>query len=150
MYRQGQNKLPSKSPLDCDLCKELEYYPDVKCCFNCSKNTSICEVWHSCGRDCPEWEGEVKVDGIPTELKDTVDMMLDANYKERFKAEYYQIKIRCEKLKEMMQTWNEGELEFVPRSPKQIFDIQLASMTNYLISLELRAQYEGIVLNKGE
>ena len=31
---------------------------------------------------------------IMMELKDTVDLMLSTDYKERFKAEYYQLKIR--------------------------------------------------------
>ena len=33
------------------------------------------------------------------ELKDTIEMMNSDDYKERFKAEYYQTKIRYEKLK---------------------------------------------------
>ena len=33
------------------------------------------------------------------ELKDTVEMMNSADYKERFKAEYHQTKTRYEKLK---------------------------------------------------
>lgn len=36
------------------------------------------------------------------ELKETDWMMCSANYKERFKAEYYQIVIRYTKLKKML------------------------------------------------
>ena len=32
------------------------------------------------------------------ELKDTIDLMISSDYKDRFKAEYYQVKIRVEKL----------------------------------------------------
>ena len=35
------------------------------------------------------------------ELTDTIEMMKSADYKERFKAEYYQLKIRLEALCEM-------------------------------------------------
>lgn len=35
------------------------------------------------------------------ELKDTIEMMQSADYKERFKAEYYQTKIRYDKLHKM-------------------------------------------------
>ena len=35
------------------------------------------------------------------ELKDTIKLMESENYKERFKAEYYQTKIRYEKLKKL-------------------------------------------------
>ena len=36
------------------------------------------------------------------ELKDTVEMMNSSDSKERFKAEYYQTKIRYEKLHSML------------------------------------------------
>lgn len=32
------------------------------------------------------------------ELKDTIELMNSSDYKERFKAEYYQLKVRYEKL----------------------------------------------------
>lgn len=32
------------------------------------------------------------------ELKDTIELMQSEDYKERFKAEYYQVKIHLEKL----------------------------------------------------
>ena len=43
------------------------------------------------------------------ELKDTATLMVSSDYKERFKAEYYQLKIRLEKLKCMLQKWDNGE-----------------------------------------
>ena len=43
------------------------------------------------------------------ELKDTATLMVSSNYKERFKAEYYQLKIRLEKLKCMLQKWDNGK-----------------------------------------
>lgn len=43
------------------------------------------------------------------ELKDTVTLMVSSDYKERFKAEYYQLKIRLEKLKCMLQKWDNGK-----------------------------------------
>ena len=36
------------------------------------------------------------------ELKDTVDLMKSSDYKERFIAEYTQVKIRYEKLKKLI------------------------------------------------
>ena len=35
------------------------------------------------------------------ELKDTVELMNSSDYKDRFKAEYQQVKIRHEKLRKM-------------------------------------------------
>ena len=43
------------------------------------------------------------------ELKDTATLMVSSEYKERFKAEYYQLKIRLEKLKCMLQKWDNGK-----------------------------------------
>lgn len=42
----------------------------------------------------------------PMELRDTIDMMQSDDYKERFKAEYYQVGIRYEKLKTMLERWD--------------------------------------------
>lgn len=48
------------------------------------------------------------------ELRDTVEMVNSADYKERFKAEYYQTAIRYGKLKAMVDKYNNGTLEFKP------------------------------------
>ena len=45
-------------------------------------------------------------------LNDTVKMMNSANYKERFKAEYWQTKIRYEKLHRMTVKYEAGTLDF--------------------------------------
>ena len=43
------------------------------------------------------------------ELKDTATLMVSSDYKERFKAKYYQLKIRLEKLKYMLQKLDNGK-----------------------------------------
>ena len=43
------------------------------------------------------------------ELKDTATLMVSSDYKERFKAEYYQLKIKLEKLKCMLQKLDNGK-----------------------------------------
>ena len=42
------------------------------------------------------------------ELKQTVEMMNSADYKERFKAEYMQVVIRYKKLANMLGKWTQG------------------------------------------
>ena len=81
------------------------------------------------------------------ELQDTVKWMNSEDYKERFKAEYHQLKIRHDGLKYMLHKWDKGELEIEPKSPKNVYSQQLASMTNYLSVLEYRAYLEKIKLN---
>ena len=81
------------------------------------------------------------------ELRDTVEMMNSADYKERFKAEYYQTAIRYVKLKAMVDKYNNGTLEFKPTCPMSIYDIQLRAMRDYLTILEARAVIEGVELD---
>lgn len=80
------------------------------------------------------------------ELKDTVEMMGSADYKERFRAEYYQLKVRYDKLVAMVEKWDKGELSFNPTCPRSIYDMQLSAMKNYLAVLEARAVIEGVEL----
>ena len=47
-------------------------------------------------------------------LEETAKMMLSEDYKERFKAEYYQLVNRYEGLKLMLKRWDAGTLDFKP------------------------------------
>ena len=38
-------------------------------------------------------------------LNETVELMLSSDYKDRFKAEYYQLEYRYNKLKKMLEDW---------------------------------------------
>ena len=82
----------------------------------------------------------------PEELKDTVAGMTSADYKERFKAEYYQLKIRFDKLNAMVEKWDKGELNFVPTCPRELYTRQLNAMKDYLTVLEERAALEKVDL----
>lgn len=84
----------------------------------------------------------------PMELKDTIEMMTSEDYKERFKAEYYQIKIRYGKLKYMLERWDNGILDFIPTCPRSTYDLQISAMKDYIAILEARAVIEGIELSK--
>lgn len=81
------------------------------------------------------------------ELKDTVEMMNSADYKERFKAEYCQVVIRYQKLKAMLVKWDKGELNFTPTCPRSTYNMQIKAMTDYIAVLEARAAMEGVVLD---
>lgn len=80
------------------------------------------------------------------ELKDTVALMESDDYKDRFRGEYYQTKIRKEKLDAMLKKWDEGSLEFTPTCPREMYDDQIAGMSTYLNVLEKRATVENIEL----
>lgn len=80
------------------------------------------------------------------ELKETIDMMVSADYKERFKAEYYQLKVRSDKLRDMLEKWKYGALDFEPTCPSELLKKQLNAMHCYQSCLEERAKIEKIEL----
>ena len=80
------------------------------------------------------------------ELKDTVALMTSSDYKQRFIAEYYQTKIRYEKLNTMIDKFYKNQLDFTPTCPIFILKLQRDTMLQYLAMLEKRAAYEGIEL----
>ena len=79
-------------------------------------------------------------------LKDTVEMMVSDDYKERFVAEYTQLKIRYDKLYAVLEKYAADKLDFKPTCPIEILYEQLDHMEAYLSVLETRAKYEGIEL----
>ena len=79
-------------------------------------------------------------------LKDTVEMMGSDDYKERFVAEYAQLKIRYDKLYAVLEKYAADKLDFKPTCPIEILYEQLDHMEAYLSVLETRAKYEDIEL----
>lgn len=79
-------------------------------------------------------------------LSDTINFMASSNYNERFIAEYWQLKIRYEKLKNMLDRWDYGDLDFLPDCPRELYNIQICGMKQYLDILERRAKIENIDL----
>lgn len=80
------------------------------------------------------------------ELKDTIDLMNSEDYRERFKAEYYQTKIRYDKLHKMIVKMEAGTCNFTPSCSLEILEEQARQMGMYLHVLEVRAQIEKIEL----
>ena len=81
------------------------------------------------------------------ELKDTVRMMGSSDYKDRFKAEYLQTKIRYDKLHKMVIKYEAKTLDFKPSCSIELLKEQKRYMGNYLYCLEVRAEIEGILLD---
>ena len=78
------------------------------------------------------------------ELRETIEMMNSNDYMERFKAEYYQVVIRYQKLKSMLDKWDNNQLEFTPTCPRSTYNMQITAMTDYIAILEARAVMEGV------
>lgn len=79
------------------------------------------------------------------ELKDTVEMMTSDDYKERFKAEYWQLKIRRDKLQNMVDNWD--NLDFTPTCAYSTYVCQLLAMEDYMTLLRNRAEQEEVELD---
>lgn len=80
------------------------------------------------------------------ELKETIELMESDNYKDRFKAEYYQTKIRYNKLHTMTIKYEAGTLDFEPTCSLELLNEQKKHMGLYLHALEVRAEIEKIDL----
>lgn len=81
------------------------------------------------------------------ELKDTIQQMLSEDYRDRFKAEYYQVKIRYDKLVDMLDRWDKGQLLFSPTCPRELLWRQVTVMEDYMDLLIERSIAEGIDLS---
>lgn len=79
-------------------------------------------------------------------LMDTVDLMQSDDYKDRFKAEYWQLKIRYYRLHDMLVKYSAGTLSFEPTCPIDLLKDQARIMGEYLYALEVRAEMEKISL----
>ena len=82
------------------------------------------------------------------DLKDTVDYMLSDDYKERFIAEYKQLRIRRTKLANMVCKIKNGTIDFVPSCSIHIYQAQISAMDTYLTILDYRAIVENIDLSE--
>lgn len=90
------------------------------------------------------------------ELKDTIKLMDSEDYKERFKAEYCQTKIRYEKLKKLNNKIEayyhlDYDRKHIMEEPKHDCPVDMLReqqqiMGNYLHILEVRAEIENIEL----
>ena len=80
------------------------------------------------------------------QLKDTVEMMESTDYKDRFKAEYFQLEIRVNGLRNILKKYKNGTLTFKPSCSYDLLNGQLKAMELYATYLEERAELYGIEL----
>lgn len=83
----------------------------------------------------------------PMVLNDTVKYMNSDDYVDRFKAEYFQLNIRHDKLVLMLERWDNGTLSFIPTCPREFYNLQEKAMSDYIKILKARAAIENIDLN---
>ena len=81
-------------------------------------------------------------------LADTIPYMNSPDYKDRFIGEYWQTRIRYDKLHDMTVRYEAGKLNFTPSCPLDLLKEQKKYMGMYLNKLEIRAVLEEIDLTK--
>ena len=79
-------------------------------------------------------------------LQDTIVLMNSIDFKDRVRAEYYQLKIRHEGLAKMLKKYKEGTLGFKPNCDYDLLHTKLVYMEGYMNVLEEQAKIENIEL----
>lgn len=79
-------------------------------------------------------------------LKDTIELMTSLDYKNRFKAEYYQLQNRYDGLDRMITKYEAKILDFTSNCSLELLNKQKYYMEEYLTILKIRAEIEGIDL----
>ena len=88
------------------------------------------------------------VDDREKELHNIIGMMCSEDYQDRFKAEYLQLKMRYNKLHNMIVKYEAGKLNFKPKCDIELLKRQKAAMGQYLYYLEVGAEIERIDINE--
>lgn len=84
------------------------------------------------------------------ELREIVAMMNSGDFKERFRAKYWQTKIRYDKLDAMTVKYEAGTLDCTPYCSLELLTEQKKHMGNYIRCLKIRAEIEGVDLDDKE
>ena len=91
---------------------------------------------------CQKKDGDIPM----MKLRDTIELMTSDDYRERFAAEYWQLRIRWEKLSDLLNDWEEGKLDFEPICPRELLEKQVLYMYRYMEMLQERAEMEYVDL----
>lgn len=81
------------------------------------------------------------------DMRETVDLMLSEDRKERLKAEYWQTKNRVKKLDEYIRKADAGE-EIEAEDSLEVLMAQGLAMHDYLYFLEMRMKMNGLLDDK--
>ena len=105
------------------------------------RNDRLLSYCDECSRIINEY---LKNSKIKMELKDTVELMISDDYDNRFRAEYYQLEVRIDKLQTMLEKYKNNQLDFVPKCSYDLLSKQLEAMIQYRDCLLERSIIEDI------
>ena len=81
-------------------------------------------------------------------LEQTAVVMLSGDYKDRFVADYFQVKYRAGRLAKMLDDYHAGKLNFTPICPIDLLEKQLKVMREYQGILKERAAIENVDISE--
>lgn len=81
-------------------------------------------------------------------LSETITMMNSSDYKERFRAEYFQLQNRIEAFDKTLAELRQGKLKYDPKCTIKLLDGQMNAMKIYKTHLEEIAKIEKISLEE--
>ena len=119
---------------------------DTKCCENCLNNPNYGQKVESTTIDNKMPTLICKEEKKKMELFETADLMKSLDYKERFIAEYVQLKIRHDKLCDIIVKYEANRLPFEHKCSLDLLNKQVNAMEEYLHCLRVRAILEDIEL----
>ena len=105
------------------------------------RNNKVIAGLDECSRIINDY---LKNSKIKMELKDTVELMISSDYNDRFRAEYYQLEVRIDKLQTMLNKYKNNQLDFVPKCSYELLSKQLEAMIQYRDCLLERSIIEDI------
>ena len=105
------------------------------------RNNRVIDGLDECSNIINEY---LKNSKIKMELKDTIELMISDDYNDRFRAEYYQLEVRIDKLQTMLNKYKNNELDFVPKCSYELLNKQLDAMIEYRNCLLERSIIEDI------
>ena len=79
---------------------------------------------------------------------DQADGATASDYKERMRVEYQELTGRADKLRDMLQRYADGTLDFEPTCPIALLSRQLDVMDEYAVLLRHRAKIEHVDLEE--
>lgn len=140
---------------------------EVLYCGNCSKwyvswfpLTEVKTIWalrkdstesiHKEWQTAPEWirDGYLRQAIEVLSAADQADGATASDYKERMRVEYQELTGRADKLRDMLQRYADGTLDFEPVCPIGLLSRQLDVMDEYAVLLRHRAKLEHVDLEE--
>lgn len=108
------------------------------------------EIIHKEWQTAPEWirDGYLRQAIEVLSAADQADGATASDYKERMRVEYQELTDRADKLRDMLQRYADGTLDFEPTCPITLLSRQLDVMDEYALILRRRAGIERISLGE--